>query len=130
MLDLSAGSLRNIYFPFDIVNDTGLDVAMEMVKELEISDWEPFEIADMIEGEISALVPNWNRSELPNHRLGFSYSEEDDDAAHRTLRSISSSSRATTLSLITSPKTNQNISNGLSWFPGMAQDFILLVLML
>ncbi|XP_022986794.1 probable serine/threonine-protein kinase WNK4 [Cucurbita maxima] len=116
------GSLRNIYFPFDIVNDTALDVAMEMVKELEISDWEPFEIADMIEGEISALVPNWNRSELPNHRLGFSFSEEDDDAAHRTLRSISSSSQATTLSLITSPKTNQNISNGLSWFPDETLD--------
>lgn len=116
------GSLRNIYFPFDIVNDTALDVAMEMVKELEISDWEPFEIADMIEGEISALVPNWNRSELSNHNLSFSYAEEDDNSSHHTFRSVSSSSQATTLGLITSPRTNQNISNGFSWFPDDVLD--------
>ncbi|CAK9314623.1 unnamed protein product [Citrullus colocynthis] len=116
------GSLRNIYFPFDIVNDTALDVAMEMVKELEISDWEPFEIADMIEGEIWALVPNWNRSELSNHNLSSSYAEEDDNASHHTFRSVSSSSQATTLGLITSPRTNQNISNGFSWFPDDVLD--------
>lgn len=94
---------------------------MEMVKELEISDWEPFEIADMIEGEISALVPNWNRSELTNHSLSFSYAEEDDNVSHHTFRSVSSSSQATTLGLISSPRTNQNISNGFSWFPGMTR---------
>lgn len=115
-----AGSLRNIYFPFDIVNDTALDVAIEMVKELEISDWEPFEIADMIEGEISALVPNWNRSELSNHSLSFSYAEDDNDdvSCHRNFHSISSSSQATLLGFIGSPSTNRNIPNGFSWFPG------------
>ncbi|KAJ6765420.1 SERINE/THREONINE-PROTEIN KINASE WNK WITH NO LYSINE -RELATED [Salix purpurea] len=49
------GQTRNIYFPFDIMNDTAIDVAMEMVKELEITDWEPFEIADMIEEQISSF---------------------------------------------------------------------------
>lgn len=53
------GSARNIYFPFDTLGDTPIDVATEMVKELEITDWEPMEIASMIEGEISALVPKW-----------------------------------------------------------------------
>lgn len=110
------------------MNDTALDVAMEMVKELEISDWEPFEIADMIEGEISALVPNWNRSELSNHSLSFGYAEEDDNASHHTFRSVSSSSQAT-LGLVTSPRTNQNISNGFSWFPGTARDSVVPVLM-
>lgn len=109
------------------MNDTAIDVAMEMVKEMEISDWEPFEIADMIEGEISALVPNWNRSELSNHSLSFSYAEEDDDAPHHNFRSVSSSSQATTLGFATSPRTNQNMSDGFSWFPGKARDSILLV---
>ncbi|XP_051131036.1 probable serine/threonine-protein kinase WNK5 isoform X2 [Andrographis paniculata] len=54
------GPRRNVYFPFDITSDTSLEVAAEMVEELEIEDWEPFEIANMIEEEISALVPSWN----------------------------------------------------------------------
>ncbi|XP_030480391.2 probable serine/threonine-protein kinase WNK5 [Cannabis sativa] len=57
--DENGNNARNIYFPFDIVNDTAIDVAMEMVKEMEISDWEPSEIAVMIEEQISSLVPNW-----------------------------------------------------------------------
>ncbi|KAF9594561.1 hypothetical protein IFM89_033531, partial [Coptis chinensis] len=48
------GSVRNIYFPFDIVSDTAIDVATEMVKELEITDGQPLEIAEMIDKEISA----------------------------------------------------------------------------
>jgi len=53
------GHSRNIYFPFDIMSDTPIDVAHEMVKELEISDWESSEIAKMIDQEISQLVPDW-----------------------------------------------------------------------
>lgn len=53
------GHSRNIYFPFDIMSDTPIDVAHEMVKELEITDWEPSEIAKMIDQEISQLVPDW-----------------------------------------------------------------------
>ncbi|XP_010529931.1 PREDICTED: probable serine/threonine-protein kinase WNK5 [Tarenaya hassleriana] len=75
------GHMRNIHFPFDIVNDTSVEVALEMVKELEITDWEPLEIAGMIEEEISSLVPNWRRQchahgpSLAHH----SYQNDDDD---------------------------------------------------
>ncbi|KZV43697.1 hypothetical protein F511_00248 [Dorcoceras hygrometricum] len=54
------GDARNVFFPFDIVHDTPIDVANEMVKELDITDWKPSEIANMIDGEISGLFPNWN----------------------------------------------------------------------
>ncbi|XP_065880902.1 probable serine/threonine-protein kinase WNK4 [Euphorbia lathyris] len=67
------GSVRNIYFPFDIVDDTSTDVAMEMVRELDIDDWEPFEIAEMIDGEILSLVPNWKKWD----QITFSFQEED-----------------------------------------------------
>ncbi|XP_021277956.1 probable serine/threonine-protein kinase WNK4 isoform X2 [Herrania umbratica] len=87
------GSARNIYFPFDIVNDTPSDVAMEMVKELEITDWEPYEIAEMIDGEISALVPLWKKSDFPRNEAysTFNY-QEDDDGSHHPFCSFSSCS--------------------------------------
>ncbi|KAL2899386.1 putative serine/threonine-protein kinase WNK5 [Bienertia sinuspersici] len=53
------GPARNIYFPFDIMNDTPIKVAKEMVEELEIDDWDPQEIAEMIDAEISILMPHW-----------------------------------------------------------------------
>ncbi|KAL2942461.1 Serine/threonine-protein kinase WNK1 [Bienertia sinuspersici] len=53
------GRIRNIYFPFDIELDTALSVATEMVAELEITDQDVTSIADMIDGEIAALVPDW-----------------------------------------------------------------------
>ncbi|KAF8664558.1 hypothetical protein HU200_054740 [Digitaria exilis] len=53
------GRVRNIYFPFDIEADTALSVATEMVAELDITDHEVTRIADMIDGEVSALVPDW-----------------------------------------------------------------------
>ncbi|XP_062186873.1 probable serine/threonine-protein kinase WNK1 isoform X2 [Phragmites australis] len=53
------GHVRNIYFPFDIEADTALSVATEMVAELDITDHEVTRIADMIDGEVSALVPDW-----------------------------------------------------------------------
>ncbi|GAB4855413.1 Serine/threonine-protein kinase wnk1 [Ancistrocladus abbreviatus] len=51
--------IRNIYFPFDIETDTALSVAMEMVAELDIHDQDVTRIADMIDGEIVSLVPDW-----------------------------------------------------------------------
>ncbi|GFZ01738.1 hypothetical protein Acr_15g0003470 [Actinidia rufa] len=87
------GSMRNVYFPFDIVSDTPFDVATEMVKELEIMDWEPFEIADMIDREISALVPNWKKRgqlQLDHHNiLNF---QEEEDRHHQLFCSFSSCS--------------------------------------
>lgn len=53
------GRIRNIYFPFDIENDTALSVATEMVAELDLTDQDETNIADMIDGEIASLVPDW-----------------------------------------------------------------------
>ncbi|KAJ1385159.1 Serine/threonine-protein kinase, active site [Sesbania bispinosa] len=53
------GHIRNIYFPFDIEMDTALSVATEMVAELDITDQDVTRIADMIDGEIASLVPEW-----------------------------------------------------------------------
>ncbi|XP_027348942.1 probable serine/threonine-protein kinase WNK9 isoform X3 [Abrus precatorius] len=53
------GRIRNIYFPFDIEIDTALSVAAEMVAELDITDQDVNRIADMIDGEIASLVPEW-----------------------------------------------------------------------
>ncbi|TYI60844.1 hypothetical protein E1A91_D10G132100v1 [Gossypium mustelinum] len=81
------GQARNIYFPFDIVNDTAIDVALEMVKELDINDWEPLEIADMIEEEISSLVPTWKDwgSSQVHHRHSFKYKDNDEDDAQNEI---------------------------------------------
>ncbi|KAL5806749.1 hypothetical protein ACOSQ4_029482 [Xanthoceras sorbifolium] len=76
------GHTRNIYFPFDIVNDTPNEVALEMVKELEITDWEPLEISEMIEEEISSLVPNWKEQYVSpqfHHQHSFYYEDDNDD---------------------------------------------------
>lgn len=73
------GQARNVYFPFDIMSDTAIDVATEMVKELEISEWEPFEIAEMINEEISALVPSWKHENLLKNQDSFNYNDDDDD---------------------------------------------------
>lgn len=88
------GTGRNIYFPFDIVDDTPLGVAMEMVKELEINDWEPTEIAEMIHGEISALIPHWKKWDLPHLEAyhTFNYKEHEDDEPMHLLYSCSSCS--------------------------------------
>lgn len=81
---LHTGPVRNVYFPFDILHDTPLDVAIEMVKELEISEWEPFEIAEMIDGEISALIPRWRHSDLSYSESyhTFNYEDGDDEPHH------------------------------------------------
>ncbi|KAL6952763.1 Serine/threonine-protein kinase wnk4, partial [Sarracenia purpurea var. burkii] len=78
------GSVRNVYFPFDIASDTPIDVATEMVKELEITDWEPVEIAEMIDGEISALIPHWKEQGQPrlDHCHIPDYQEADDGHHH------------------------------------------------
>ncbi|CAN8253165.1 unnamed protein product [Cochlearia groenlandica] len=83
------GRAQSVSFPFDIMNDTSIDVAKEMVKELNILDWEPAEIAKMIDGEISSLDPGWI------------YEEEDDDDDDETppLHSSSSYSSSSQASL-------------------------------
>ncbi|XP_062190137.1 probable serine/threonine-protein kinase WNK3 [Phragmites australis] len=53
------GRVRNIHFPFDVEADTALSVATEMVAELDITDHEVTRIAEMIDGEVGALLPHW-----------------------------------------------------------------------
>ncbi|XVF06275.1 hypothetical protein REPUB_Repub06bG0033400 [Reevesia pubescens] len=53
------GRIRNIYFPFDVETDTALSVATEMIAELDITDQDVTRIADIIDGEIASLVPDW-----------------------------------------------------------------------
>lgn len=66
---------------------------MEMVKELEISDWDPFDIANMINREISALLPyRWQNNYSDSYNT-FSYQDDDgEDEPHFRLRSFSSCS--------------------------------------
>ncbi|TMW91977.1 hypothetical protein EJD97_013672 [Solanum chilense] len=76
------GQARNIFFPFDISSDTAMEVAAEMVKELDITDWDPLQIADMIDTEISDLIPEWKNSRsLQNYEQqhSFNYVENDDN---------------------------------------------------
>jgi len=113
------------------VNDTALDVALEMVRELEISDREPIEIAKMIEEEISSLVPTWKRSSLPlkNHHNSFSYEDDDDDEETRPPFHTSSSCSSSHASLPSFnsafPDANlkdvcNNMMNiGLNWLQGI-----------
>lgn len=97
------GTVRNIYFPFDTISDTPIDVATEMVKELEITGRDPLEIAEVIDKEISALVPHWkewgtSRSQEHNE---LSYQDEvEDDGFHHTCYSPSSSSQASFFGLV------------------------------
>ncbi|KAJ6859582.1 kinase 4 [Populus alba x Populus x berolinensis] len=111
-----AGTPRNIFFPFDILHDTPIDVAMEMVKELEIGDWEPFEIADMIDGAISDLVPNWKKWDLPDTEPRHIFDYQEDDGHNHPFHSSSYSSSHSSLSglmphLLRGPEFCQNQVN-------------------
>ncbi|KAL3677824.1 hypothetical protein R1sor_020780 [Riccia sorocarpa] len=53
------GHIRNIHFPFSVESDTAMSVASEMVAELDLSDQDVTTIAEMIDAEILALVPEW-----------------------------------------------------------------------
>lgn len=132
----TAGRARNIHFPFDIVHDTAIDVAFEMVKELEISDWEPLEIAGMIEEEISSLVPTWKDWDTSHyhHQHSFSYEEdEDDDGTHHPFDSASSCSSSvacipTFSSYCKSYNGGNNMASRHDWLHGTCMFLTLLVL--
>ncbi|XP_061338665.1 probable serine/threonine-protein kinase WNK9 isoform X10 [Gastrolobium bilobum] len=53
------GRVRNIYFSFDTETDTALNVANEMVVELDMTDQDVTKLANMIDNEILTLVPEW-----------------------------------------------------------------------
>ena len=71
----AGNDVRNIYFPFDMVSDTATEVAEEMVKELEIRDRDPSEIAAMIDQEIERLLPGRKQQ----HEYTVYAAQDDDD---------------------------------------------------
>ncbi|KAM0852896.1 hypothetical protein ACQ4PT_051449 [Festuca glaucescens] len=59
----STGHAQNIHFPFDIEADTSISVATEMVVQLDLTDQDVTAIAEMIDAEIRAHIPNWSFDE-------------------------------------------------------------------
>lgn len=121
------GRARNIHFPFDTTSDTPLDVAIEMVKELEITDWEPFEIADMIDKEISALVPSWKDSISAqiHEQHSFNYNDDYDENNTPLHPFYSSSSQSSSqASLPGLPPFQYETSELHDWLKGMAISFV------
>ncbi|KAF6174373.1 hypothetical protein GIB67_027844 [Kingdonia uniflora] len=102
------GHVKNISFPFDVASDTPIDVATEMVKELEITDKEPHEIAEVIEKEISALAPQWKEHE---DQLNQSLSYQEEYEEDRSFYSFSSRSSQSSLSCLL-PSLHGHFSTG------------------
>ncbi|KAJ8543570.1 hypothetical protein K7X08_006093 [Anisodus acutangulus] len=117
------GDVRNVYFPFDIVTDTPTEVANEMVKELEITDWKPHEIANMIDGEISGLVPQWKKwnqfESIDYHVLSY---KDDDNDRHNPFQGFSSSSSQVSLSGLLSSQVIDVNSKDRHWLHGDTFD--------
>ncbi|KAL2333062.1 hypothetical protein Fmac_014275 [Flemingia macrophylla] len=116
------GSCRNVYFPFDIYTDTPIDVAMEMVKELEITDLKPADIANMIEGEISVLLPNRRNSNRSDTCHTFSYGDHGDDEGPCHHFHSDSSCSSTQESVPGSISRAEDLLNGYYWLHGDIYD--------
>lgn len=93
------------------MNDTSIDVAKEMVKELEITDWEPVEIAKMIDGEISSLLPGWRHEEDDEN--------PHDHHRHRTTPFHSSSSHSSSSQASLSNYMTRGVQD---WLQGMESN--------
>lgn len=104
------GAVRNVYFPFDIVSDTPEEVASEMVKELDITDWTPSEIADMIEGEVSGLLPHGEKyaHSQPSQYQLHDFHECQDSHGPFYASTSCSSSQVSLLGLMTSEGMGTN----------------------
>ncbi|KAI7725685.1 hypothetical protein M8C21_018462 [Ambrosia artemisiifolia] len=77
------GRVRNIYFRFDIEADTAFDVANEMVADLDIANQDVHKIADMINGEILCLVPEW--------QTGLNLLQDNNHHSENKLEAVNSS---------------------------------------
>ncbi|KAH9626912.1 hypothetical protein KSS87_014973 [Heliosperma pusillum] len=73
----TTGNCRNIHFPFDIEADTSIAVASEMVHELDLTDQDIPTIADMIDSEIRALIPDWSPRDSSTGESGFDSNMSD-----------------------------------------------------
>lgn len=77
-----SGQKRFICFAFDTNIDTPMDVATEMVKELEFADMDPSEIAAMIECEIEAFSSQWKKKRPlyeSQHSINLHFDDDDDN---------------------------------------------------
>lgn len=73
-LSQCTGHAQNIHFPFDTEADTSISVATEMVVQLDLTDQDVTAIAEMIDAEIRAHIPEWAAEE--------SIENQGDEAAH------------------------------------------------
>lgn len=64
------GPARNIHFHFYIDSDTALGVASEMIEQLDLSDQDVTEIADLIDTFIAELVPGWKPGDPADETIG------------------------------------------------------------
>uniref|UniRef100_A0ACD5ZGJ1 Uncharacterized protein n=1 Tax=Avena sativa TaxID=4498 RepID=A0ACD5ZGJ1_AVESA len=64
----STGHAQNIHFPFDIEADTSISVATEMVVQLDLTDQDVTAIAEMIDAEIRAHIPDWSFDESADNQ--------------------------------------------------------------
>lgn len=64
------GPARNIHFHFYLDSDTSLGVANEMIEQLDLSDQDVTEIADLIDTFIAKLVPGWNPGDSADETIG------------------------------------------------------------
>lgn len=113
--------MRNIYFPFDILSDTAIDVANEMVKELEIKDREPLEIAEIIDKEISNLAPDWKEA-LVNEEEHHVYSYGGENHPFYSMSSPSSSSSSHCSMLEPGPSSRHREHCQEDWLRGICCD--------
>ena len=91
---------------------------MEMVRELEITDWEPFEISSMIEAEIYALLPQRRKRDcLDTHHM-FNYQNDDNNEPLYHFGSLSScsSSQESVSGMVTKA---EELPYGYYWLHGL-----------
>uniref|UniRef100_A0A0E0KXL5 non-specific serine/threonine protein kinase n=1 Tax=Oryza punctata TaxID=4537 RepID=A0A0E0KXL5_ORYPU len=78
----ASGHAQNIHFPFDIEADTSISVATEMVVQLDLTDQDVTAIAEMIDAEIRAHIPDWALEEtVENQGDERAHSETDSSEA-------------------------------------------------
>lgn len=100
-----------------------------MVRDLEITDWEPIEIANMIEAETSSLLPHRRKRDYLDNFLMFSYQNDDDDGPYHHFRSLSScsSSQESISGIVTK---SEEMPNAYCFLHGMFPLFPLVIAIL
>jgi WNK lysine deficient protein kinase len=90
------GHAQNIHFPFDIEADTSISVATEMVVQLDLTDQDVTAIAEMIDAEIRAHIPDWAAEESVDNQgdqgaHSETHSSEDDEGTSELRNEIDAS---------------------------------------